>query len=319
MNGHFQLTEPPMLAQTPVVRDELVRADAARLRAGWAEAALIRMDPRGRVALRHGGLQSSAAQSSGLQRAAATELGPEPSTDAVLLGHDGGTDVWAVSVPYLLAPAGGGQPDTVDLRAGGATLSAADASLLATATALLGWHANAGYCSVCGAPTEAELTGWLRKCVRNGHQEYPRTDPAVICLVHDGADQVLLGRQPSWPEGRFSVLAGFVEAGESLEACVAREVGEEVGVAVTDVCYLGSQPWPFPRSIMLGFHATADATQPIVARDGEIAEAHWFSRTQIRAALESGDWTGVAEGERPLLLPGSVSIARGMLASWAQL
>jgi len=303
VRGHFELTAPPLLSRASVVRDELVRADVARLRAGWPEAALVRVDPRGRVNIRDGALL----------RAKATELAPEPAREAVLLGDDEGTDVWAVSVPWLPAP-DGGRGQTAELRTDGASLGATDAALLVTATALLGWHAKAGFCAVCGAPTDRELAGWARRCVRNGHEEYPRTDPAVICLVHDGADQVLLGRQPSWPPGRFSVLAGFVEAGESLEACVQREVGEEVGVAVTDIRYLGSQPWPFPRSIMLGFQATADPSVPVLPRDGEIAEAGWFSREQVRAALDSGDWTG---DERPLLLPGSVSIARGMLESWA--
>ena len=102
-----------------------------------------------------------------------------------------------------------------------------------------------------------------RVCEANAHEEYPRTDPAVICLVHDGVDRVLIARQPVWPAGRFSVLAGFVEAGESLEACVARELHEEVGAEVTEIRYLGSQAWPFPRSLMIGFHALADPEVPL--------------------------------------------------------
>jgi NAD+ diphosphatase len=133
--------------------------------------------------------------------------------------------------------------------------------------------------------------------------------------VHDGADQVLIARQPVWPPGRFSVLAGFVEAGESLEACVARELHEEVGAEVTDIRYLGSQAWPFPRSLMIGFHALADPTVPLRPADGEIAEAKWITRAELRAALAHGDWGARA----PLLLPGRVSIARSMLESWAAL
>lgn len=306
MSTPFELSAPPLLSRAVLGHGELVRGDAERLRRGWADALLVRVDPRGRVAAEQGVLV----------RDGAAELGPQPATEAVFLGHDEGTDVWAVPVPWLPTP-DGRRVETVDLRMNGAALGATDAALLATATALLGWHAKAGFCAVCGAPTEPQLAGWARRCVANGHEEYPRTDPAVICLVHDSADQVLLGRQPSWPQGRFSVLAGFVEAGESLEACVQREISEEVGVAVTDIRYLGSQPWPFPRSIMLGFQATADPSQPIVKRDGEIAEARWFHRDQIRAALNAGDWTGVADGDRPVLLPGSVSIARVMLESWA--
>jgi NAD+ diphosphatase len=140
----------------------------------------------------------------------------------------------------------------------------------------------------------------------------------MICLVHDGgtgpAAQVLLARQPTWPVGRFSVLAGFVEAGESLEACVAREVHEEVGLAVSDVTYLGSQAWPFPRSLMVGFHAVADPAAPLRPADGEIEEAMWITRAEVQEALAAGDWASEAK----LLLPGKVSIARAMLDSWAE-
>jgi NAD+ diphosphatase len=135
--------------------------------------------------------------------------------------------------------------------------------------------------------------------------------------VHDGADRVLLARQPVWPEGRFSVLAGFVEAGESLEACVLREIHEEVGARVRDVAYLGSQAWPFPRSLMVGFQAVADPDVPLVPAEGEIAEAMWVTRAEVREALAAGDWAG-ADGSR-LLLPGGVSIARAMLEAWAAL
>ncbi|WP_127783663.1 NAD(+) diphosphatase [Rhodococcus sp. X156] len=324
----FQLSEPPMLARDTLVRDELVRVDDERLRSGWQSAALLRVDPRGHAAVHDGALQ--------LGRA--TEIAAQPPADAVLLGSgmvtDGrvvagssalaagdaaaATDVWAVTVPYLPAPAGGGRVETVDLRMGGADLAPTEASMLATATALLGWHARTSFCAVCGATMLAHAAGWARRCEAHGHEEYPRTDPAVICLVHDGADQVLLGRQPSWPEGRFSVLAGFVEAGESLEACVRREVCEEVGATVSDVRYLGSQPWPFPRSIMLGFAAVADSAQPVVPREGEIAEAAWFTRDEIKAALAAGHWASAPTAELPLLLPGAVSIARGMLESWAE-
>jgi NAD+ diphosphatase len=132
---------------------------------------------------------------------------------------------------------------------------------------------------------------------------------------------VLVARGPQWPRGRFSVLAGFVEAGESLEACVAREVFEEVGVRVRDVHYLGSQPWPFPRSLMIGFEARADRGAPLRPAEREIAEARWVGREEVRAALAAGSWAdraGPVHGEHPdLVLPGPVSIAGQMLASWA--
>jgi NAD+ diphosphatase len=148
---------------------------------------------------------------------------------------------------------------------------------------------------------------------------------------------VLLARQPIWPTGRYSVLAGFVEAGESLEACVARECAEEVGVDVHTISYLGSQPWPFPRSLMIGFSAVADPDQPIRLQEGEIEGARWVTRAELREALEAGEWShrdggvggrgqsaqGVggtafeAGAGRELILPGGVSIARAMLEAWA--
>jgi NAD+ diphosphatase len=144
--------------------------------------------------------------------------------------------------------------------------------------------------------------------------------------VHDGHDRAVLARQTLWPERLFSILAGFVEAGESFESCVVREISEEVGLTVTDVEYLGSQPWPFPRSLMIGFHALGDPEQEFSFNDGEIAEAAWFTRAEVREALEQGDWSDAqnarhVRGDRPsrLLLPGSISIAREIIESWAAL
>ena len=137
----------------------------------------------------------------------------------------------------------------------------------------------------------------------------------MICLVHDGQDRAVLARQTVWPERLFSLLAGFVEAGESFETCVAREIAEEIGLTVTDVRYLGSQPWPFPRSLMVGFHALGDPEQEFSFNDGEIAEAAWFTRAEVREALDHGDWS--SDSPSRLLLPGSISIAREIIESWA--
>lgn len=307
MSPRLSLVREPSLSRATVVRDELLRADPERLTAGWTRALLLRVDPDGRVAVREGRLV--------LEAAAAT--GAAPGKDTVLLGEDGDVAVWAAPTPELEVRAG---EQAVDLRSGGALLDDTGAGLLTTATALLAWHAAARFCAVCGGRAKPRSAGWARRCTQCEREEYPRTDPAVICLVHDGGEQVLLGRQPSWPAGRFSVLAGFVEAGESLEDCVAREVLEEVGVAVEQIRYLGSQPWPFPRSIMLGFEATADAAAAVLPREGEIAEARWFTRQDVREALARGEWTGhpgEIGPEVPLLLPGSLSIARVMLESWA--
>jgi NAD+ diphosphatase len=252
--------------------------------------------------------------------------GDAPTEGAVLLGETDGVAYWAIRGEPEAGPNGAtstaeryaaspDQGDRVDLRTAGSALDALGAGLFVAAAAVLNWHDAAGFCPRDGSPTHPAAAGWMRICEAHGHEEYPRTDPAVICLVHDGADQVLIARQPVWPPGRFSVLAGFVEAGESLEACVARELHEEVGAEVSDIRYLGSQAWPFPRSLMIGFHALADPSVPLRPADGEIAEAKWITRAELRAALAHGDWGARA----PLLLPGRVSIARSMLESWAAL
>lgn len=293
----FALGETPLLSRTVVDRAEELRSDVDALRAGWATAKLLRIDRRGQAPV----------VGSVLVLAEATELGPEPVSGAVFLGIRDGLHVWAVRV---LAQTG----TVADLRRVGEDLGDADADLMVSAVALLNWHDQAAFSAVDGSPSEPTVAGWSRISTATGHEEFPRTDPAIICLVHDGDGRVLLARQPSWPERRFSVLAGFVEAGESLEACVDREIREEVGVDVRDVQYLGSQPWPFPRSLMLGFSAVADPDQRVEFLDGEIAEARWFTRDEVRAALAVGDWASPEDA--PLLLPGSISIARGLISGW---
>lgn len=182
-----------------------------------------------------------------------------------------------------------------------------DGSLAAQAMALLGWHRD----NVRGRQPDhhprRKEAGWAIEDPFHGGLEYPRTDPAVICLVHDGGRQVLLARQPVWPAGMYSHVAGFVEAGESLEGCVRREVAEEVGVVVDRVRYLGSQPWPFPRSLMVGFQAVADPEAPILLEDEEISEAAWFDVDRVRDALA---------GRGDLMVAPPVSIAHVMLRSW---
>ena len=191
------------------------------------------------------------------------------------------------------------------LRDIGSLLDDADAGIVTAAVALANWHAAHPRCPRCGTPTEVAQAGWTRVCPNDGSEHFPRTDPAVIMAVTDPDDRVLLGRQATWPERRFSTLAGFVEPGESLEAAVRREVLEESGVVVGDVVYRGSQPWPFPASIMLGFRAYAETTD--LRPDGtELAEARWLSRKELAADLASGG----------LLVPPSVSIARRLIEDW---
>jgi NAD+ diphosphatase len=191
------------------------------------------------------------------------------------------------------------------IRDVGTLLSARDAGLLVHAVALANWHATHTHCPRCGGPTLVAAAGHLRRCPRDDSEHYPRTDPAVIMTVVDSDDRLLLGSQAQWPEGRFSTLAGFVEPGESLEAAVRREVAEEVGIVVGAVRYLGSQPWPFPSSLMVGFEASADSVD-VEFVDGEIAQARWFSRPDLLAAVTSGE----------VRLSPRVSIARQLIESW---
>jgi NAD+ diphosphatase len=314
----FTLSAPPVLSRSVVMRDEPIRTDRERQLAGWPKARLVVLDEGGRTPVEWGDVRGprdrwDMIDGSGARLLTRPTTGDAPPDDAVLLGEHDGIAYWAIRGQVDLV-AGEDPTDWADLRTVGAALDALGAGLLTGAVAVLNWHAAAQFCTRDGSPMHPRNAGWHRVCEGGGHEEYPRTDPAVICLVHDGADRVLLARQPVWPEGRFSVLAGFVEAGESLEACVLREIHEEVGAVVRDVRYLGSQAWPFPRSLMIGFHAQADPDVPLFLADGEIAEAMWVTRAELREALADGDWSA---GAKRLLLPGRVSIARSMLESWA--
>jgi NAD+ diphosphatase len=191
------------------------------------------------------------------------------------------------------------------LRYIGPTIAPEDASLAVHAVGLGRWHQTHRFCPRCGSETTVIKAGHVRVCPTDGSEHFPRTDPAVIMLISDGADRVLLGRQPIWPEGRFSTLAGFVEPGESLVDAVRREVMEEAGVVVGDVTYAGSQPWPFPSSLMLGFFGVAESTDITVDGD-ELEEARWFSRDEITALTASGE----------LILPPIVSISRWLVEEW---
>lgn len=192
------------------------------------------------------------------------------------------------------------------LRSLGDYLSELEMGLAIHAQAIANWHHTHQFCSRCGQPTLSANGGSLRKCTSDGSEHYPRTDGAVIVLVRDSDDRVLLGRQKIWPELRFSCFAGFVEPGESFEQTVMREVFEESGIKVEELNYLGSQPWPFPASIMISFSALA--TNPNEARpDGEeIAEIIWLTRGEMRSAI----------AENTLTLPPPMSVARKMIEFW---
>jgi NAD+ diphosphatase len=220
-------------------------------------------------------------------------------------------------LPYFAVTAEPDGPGWKTLREFGGRADDLEASLVVSAVALEQWHQRHPHCPRCGAATVETKAGWTRTCVAEGSEHFPRTDPAVIMLVHDGGDRALLGRGPQWPEGRFSTLAGFVEPGESLEAAVIREVREEVDVGVRDVRYVGSQPWPFPASLMLGFTARLDGYPAITLDPTELAEAGWFTRDEVRRAR---DWTDAEEplvdGTRLSAIPPHLSISRYLIDLW---
>ncbi|MBY0176359.1 NAD(+) diphosphatase [Curtobacterium herbarum] len=201
------------------------------------------------------------------------------------------------------------EPDTdawENLRMFGTELSARDQGLAVEAVAMANWHAVHGFSPRTGSPTESTVGGWVRRDPE-GHQHFPRTDAAIIVGITDGQDRILLGSNAAWDANRYSLLAGFVEPGESLEDAVRREVFEEAGVTIEEPEYLGSQPWPFPASLMVGFRARAVDGDPSTARpDGvEIIDVRWFSRDEIRE--QAGD---------TVLLPGRTSIARVIIEEW---
>ena len=218
--------------------------------------------------------------------------------EALFLGLDVGQPRFA-AVP----PVGSG-PDT---RALLGLLDDIDAPLFAAALSLASWHQRHTFCSVCGSPSAIFRGGWGRKCGACSGEHYPRVDPVVIMLAtHD--DRVLLGRQPIYPPRRYSALAGFVEPGETVEAAVARELNEEAGIAVTEVRYVASQPWPFPSSLMIGCTAKAASDSLTIDRQ-ELDDARWFTRDQATAALSGTH-------DSPFLPPPRFAIARTLLDHW---
>ncbi|GAA4034118.1 NAD(+) diphosphatase [Sphingomonas rosea] len=201
-------------------------------------------------------------------------------------------------------------PEAGDLRAQFnllGHLSATEAPVFAAATSLASWHRRHGFCASCGAPSEIHRGGWGRRCTRCGTEHFPRVDPVVIMLAeHEG--RVLLGRQPRFPPQRYSALAGFVEVGESLEAAVARELFEEAGVRAHSVRYVGSQPWPFPSSLMVACTALVD-DPALVVDTTELEDARWFTRDDVAAAL-------AGEDAASFVAPPPFAIAHSLLAHW---
>ncbi len=228
------------------------------------------------------------------------------SGQELFLGIDNGIAYFAWCSDALVFETFEEEENYQTLRSLGDYLSELEMGLAIHAQAIANWHHTHQFCSRCGQPTLSANGGSLRKCTSDGSEHYPRTDGAVIVLVRDSDDRVLLGRQKIWPELRFSCFAGFVEPGESFEQTVMREVFEESGIKVEELNYLGSQPWPFPASIMISFSALA--TNPNEARpDGEeIVEIIWLTRGEMRSAI----------AENTLTLPPPMSVARKMIEFW---
>jgi NAD+ diphosphatase len=291
----------------------LDRAGEHRKDEAWVRERLAEPASRAVAVGRAGVLVSDADQPS----AALLPLPADGPT--TLLGVQDGAALFAVDVDAVQPPPG---TRVAGLREISAALPGADAALLAYASALLEWQRRTRFCGTCGAPNELREAGHLLSCTREGTAHHPRTDPVIIVLVTDGADRALLGRQAIWPAKRWSCLAGFVEPGESLEEAVAREVDEESGVAVADVTYLSSQPWPFPANLMLGFHARYVSGEP-TTRDAELEAVRWFSREELTAAHGAPDlpWTP-ADREPPegidFWLPPREAIARQLIGAWVE-
>jgi NAD+ diphosphatase len=268
----------------------LERAASDRGDAVWLERQRVRTDARALV-LSERGLW--------VEDGHLLLVAPEPG--AVFLGLDGDRPLFAT-----YGERDRGHP--AGLREAATELPADEAALGAYAASLLSWHRRHGFCANCGAETEVIDGGHERRCPACDTHHFPRTDPVVIVRVVDRRDRLLLGRQASWPERRFSVLAGFVEPGETLEEAVGREVLEESGVVVEATHYVASQPWPFPSSLMIGFNALAGEGDPRPG-DGELQEVRWFKRAEVEAA---------AAGRGDIFLSPPYSISRRLIDGWLQ-
>ncbi|HLJ99441.1 MAG TPA: NAD(+) diphosphatase [Streptosporangiaceae bacterium] len=310
MTGGLGELAPSELALSRGTLDRVTerRADNAWLDKTWA-------DPRTRVLVVHhgkalvrfdGGDNYVPGGRHGTAALLLVSPAEAPAGTRFLLGQDADSLVYyGVSAPLPT----GVLPDgatALTLREVGAILGDRDAGLFTHAVALANWHDTHTHCPRCGTPTIPEPAGDSARCPHDGTEHFPRTDPAVIMLVTDPDDRCLLGRNAAWPQRRFSILAGFVDSGESAEQAVEREVREETGIAVRNIRYLASQPWPMPRSLMLGFRADAPAGQRLRVDASELAEASWFSRDELVRALGAGE----------LAIAPAVSIARRIIESW---
>ena len=309
--------DAPPLSGSGIDRDARTRMSEATLDAAWQE-------PQTRLLRLRGGQISVIETEDGVVSLALSPVAGDRPTASLFLGRWEGRAVFAEVVdPHATsgqqADEASGEPgdsaDTADSDSPIAhwrhpfefspDLDRSERELMTTALALSNWHASHPFSARDGQRTEPVLGGWARHD-EHGGEHFPRTDPAVIVLV-EHEDRLLLGSNVLWESGRFSLLAGFVEAGESAEQAVVREVGEEAGIRVGDVRYIASQPWPFPRSLMLGFRARlAPGVHPsdVMPEPEEISELRWFTREELRTPAPG------------LLLPGTLSIARWLIDGW---
>jgi NAD+ diphosphatase len=279
------------LALAEVDRSAHLRSDAAFLSSTWPAASVLLFSD-----------EKFATKNDQLLFTKGSELGEYQDQSDYFLGVK---DANSFFVRHLESNPGGNN-EFKTLRQLGAFLSARDIGLAVYAQGLANWHKKHPRCAVCGEKTLVVLAGSVRRCPADQSEHYPRTDCAIIVLVKDEADRILLGRQKVWPKHRFSTFAGFVEPGESFENCVAREVLEEAGVELSQITYLGSQPWPFPASLMIAFEAKTN-TPDLARPDGEeIEEIRWFTRAEMKEAIVN----------KSLILPLEISVARQMIKAW---
>ena len=278
------------LAVAEIDRSAHLRSDEAYLQSSWPNALVLQFNS-----------EKFASQSNQLTFVKGASLGEYDSQIDYFLGVKDGENFFLRHLNDETLTS-----EFKSLRAIGSFLSPRDIGLAVHAQGLANWHSKHPRCSLCGGPTVIVLAGAVRRCPTDQSEHYPRTDSAIIVLIKNDKDQILLGRQKVWPKYRFSTFAGFVEPGESFEHCVIREVREEAGVELTKINYLGSQPWPFPASLMIAFEAITN-TPELARPDGdEIEEIRWFSREEMKSAIL----------DKSLILPFEISVARQMINAW---
>jgi len=298
-----------MSALSPINRESELRSDAAKLAQLWKTAQIIHL-----VDARLSAGDNSLTFIDAAAVKAAQEIFVEGDRFFLGVGRDDNQAYFAWNTTWINPPEDDGTEEFEmrkyegfkTLREVGGNLDADELALGMHAVGLANWHWTHTHCARCGAKTVSDLGGSVRVCPEDATQHHPRTDPAVIVLVKDKDDRILLGHQPSWPDKRFSTFAGFVETGESFEECVSREVFEEAGVYLHNINYLTSQPWPFPASIMIAFEGITQRPEEARPDGTEITEVRWFSRDEMKDAVIAQD----------ILLPPKISVARRMIETW---